>query len=212
MIRLLLCDDHALLRAGLVRALRDDPRLAVVAEAQTRAQLLQWLRSPEEADILLLDLSLDAGGVARGIELIEDAARARPLLPIIVVSMHNEAELVGRAMQAGAKGYVTKGSAMQVLIDAILQVHGGHHFLSPELVQPMLQHRPPPAAAWSAELTPREHEVMQLICSGKRLSDIAAEWGVSIKTVSTHKVRLMEKLNLASNADLIKLGVRNGMG
>lgn len=211
MIRLLVCDDHNLMRAGLVVALKGDDRFAVVAEAQSRAELLQCLDGEEAIDVLLLDLSLDAADVGAGVELIETIRQARPTMPIVVVSMHSDAELVGRAMQAGARAYVTKDSSLQVLADAILHVHRGHHYLAPSLVAPIMRHQQAAADEWDAALTPREREVLQLICSGKRLSEIAAAWDVSIKTVSTHKVRLMEKLGVTSNAALIKLGVRRGL-
>jgi DNA-binding NarL/FixJ family response regulator len=211
-IRLVICDDHELMRAGLVRALRDDAEFSVVAQAQSRAQLLQWLESGEPADVLLMDLSLDREGPQAGHDLIRQIHGLRRELPIIVVSMHNEAEIVSHAMQAGAKGYVTKSSPVQVLHDAITQVFRGQHFLAPDLVEPFVRHQHVPQAEWNATLTAREREVLGLICNGKRLSEIAAEWGVSIKTVSTHKVRLMEKLNVASNAALMKLAIRHGLG
>jgi DNA-binding NarL/FixJ family response regulator len=210
-IRLMVCDDHALMRAGLVAALKSDDRFSVVAEAETRADLLRWLDDGPEADTLLLDLSIDAAGVKAGIDLIETVRLAKPTVPVIVVSMHREAELVGHALHAGAKAYVTKDSSLQELVDAILQVQRGHHYLAPSLVEPIVRHQQAAADGWDAALTPREREVLQLICSGKRLSEIAAAWGVSIKTVSTHKVRLMEKLGVTSNAELIKLGVRRGL-
>jgi DNA-binding NarL/FixJ family response regulator len=211
-IRLVICDDHELMRAGLVRALCDDPQFIIVAQAQTRAQLLLWLDSEVQADVLLLDLSLDHDGVVAGYDLIRQVHATRRELAIITVSMHDSAEIVSHAMQAGARGYVTKNSPVQVLQDAIRQVYCGQHFLAPSLVEPFVHHQHVPQAEWNATLTAREREVLGLICNGKRLSDIAAEWGVSIKTVSTHKVRLMEKLNVDSNAALMKLAMRHGLG
>jgi DNA-binding NarL/FixJ family response regulator len=212
LIRLVICDDHELMRAGLVRALCDDPQFVIVAQAQNRSQLMQWLDGEEHADVLLLDLSLDHNGVAAGHDLIKEVHAKRPELFIITVSMHDSAEIVSRALQAGARGYVTKNSPLQVLQDAIRQVYRGQHFLAPELVEPFVHHEHVPQAEWNASLTARERDVLGLICNGKRLSDIAAEWGVSIKTVSTHKVRLMEKLKVDSNAALMKLAMRHGLG
>jgi DNA-binding NarL/FixJ family response regulator len=211
MIRLVVCDDHSLMRAGLMAALGKDDRFSIVAEADGRAALLQWLDGGSLADALLLDLSLDGAGVKAGVDLIESVHLARPEMAVIAVSMHADAELVTGAMRAGAKAYVTKDSPLQVLTDAILQVHRGHHYLAPNLVEPIMRHRQVAPDGWDAALTPREREVFQLICSGKRLSEIATAWGVSIKTISTHKVRLMEKLGATSNAALIKLGVRRGL-
>ncbi len=211
MNRLMVCDDHSLVRAGLVAALTSDTRFHVVAEAESRAELMHWLDAGPQADTLMLDLSIGAAGVNDGIDLVAAVHLAKPTMPIVVVSMHDQAEIVSHAMQAGAQAYVTKGSSLQVLAEAILQVHRGYHYLAPSLVKPIIRQQQSAADGWSAALTPREREVLQLICSGKRLSEIAAAWGVSIKTVSTHKVRLMEKLDVASNAALIKLGVRHGL-
>jgi DNA-binding NarL/FixJ family response regulator len=211
-IRVVICDDHALMREGLVHALRDDPQIEVVAQAATRAKLLSWSDTDQQADVLLLDLNLDEDGVSAGLDTIRHMHATRRHLPVVVVSMFEDAEVVSHAMQAGAKGYVTKRSSVRVLRDAIEQVHRGQHFLAPDLVETYVRHQHVPPETWNAALTAREREVLGLICSGKRLSEIAADWGVSIKTVSTHKVRLMEKLNVSSNAALVKLGVRHGLG
>ena len=126
--------------------------------------------------------------------------------------MHDDAEIVSQALQAGARGFVTKDSSFDVLQEAIVQVHQGRHYLAPNLVEPVVLGRGPQAhQRWDALLTPREREVLVQLCAGRRLSDMAALWGVSIKTVSTHKVRLMEKLKVSNNADLIKLALRHGM-
>ncbi len=212
MIRLLVCDDHDLVRAGLVRILQSDDRFQVVGEASSRDQLMARLRRAQDVDVLLLDLRLDTPGVAAGIALIEALHATWHNLPIVVVSMHDDAEIVGQALQAGARGFVTKDSSFDVLQEAIVQVHQGRHYLAPCLVEPVVLGRGPQAhQRWDAMLTPREREVLEHLCAGRRLSDMAAGWGVSIKTVSTHKVRLMEKLKVTNNADLIKLALRNGM-
>jgi DNA-binding NarL/FixJ family response regulator len=211
MIRLMVCDDHSLVRAGLVAALRSDSRFSVVAEAENRADVVRWLDGGPQVDVVLMDLSIDAAGVKAGIDLVEAVHRVRATTPIVVVSMHDDAQIVSSAMHAGASAYVTKDSPLQVLADAIVQVDRGYHYLAPSLVAPIVRQQQAAADGWNATLTPRERQVLQLICSGKRLSDIAADWGVSIKTISTHKARLMEKLDVSSNAALIKLGVRRGL-
>jgi DNA-binding NarL/FixJ family response regulator len=211
MIRVLICDDHDLVRAGLVRIVESDPRFSVVAEASNRENLIAQLRRTQDIDVLLLDLNLDATGVATGIELIEMLHAAWRALAIIVVSMHDDVEIVSQALQVGARGYVTKDCSASVLQEAIVQVHQGRHYLAPNLVEPVVLGRGAQARQrWDALLTPREREVLTKVCAGQRLSDIAANWGVSIKTVSTHKVRLMEKLKVTNNAELIKLALRHG--
>jgi DNA-binding NarL/FixJ family response regulator len=122
--------------------------------------------------------------------------------------MHNDPEVVRSALDAGAKGYVTKESAFDVLEEAIRNLHQGRRFLDPNLVEPMvMKSRRTPNAPWDATLTKREREVMSMLVTGRRVSEIALDMGLSIKTISTHKVRLMEKLNITNNADLVKLGV-----
>ncbi len=209
MIRLLICDDHNLVRASLVYALQQDPRFEVTGQAGDSAQLLAVLTEAPAVDVLLLDLTLDARGVAAGIELIEQIQAMHLPLSILVVSVHDDAQIVSRALDAGAKGYVTKDSTLEVLQGAIVQVSLGHYFLAPRLIEPMVRPRVPMAETrWDAALTAREREVLRLICSGQRLNTIAAALGVSVKTISTHKARLMVKLNVSSNADLIKLSMR----
>ena len=212
MIRLMVCDDHDMVRTALVRALQADGRCSVVAEAADGDQLARALEVAPDVDVLLLDLSLGREGVTAGVQAIERSRAARPDLPIVALSMHDEPELVRRVLQAGARGYVTKDSSIDVLQDAISQAYQGRRFLDPNLVEPMAA-RPPKAAArsWDTLLTPREREVLQLISAGHRLRDIALQLGLSVKTVSTHKMRLMQKLEVANNADLIRFCVEHGV-
>jgi DNA-binding NarL/FixJ family response regulator len=211
MIKLLVCDDHEVVRTALVRVLLSDPDLSVMAEAATREQLLEAIAVSPAANLLLLDLNLGAAGVTGGIALIQ-AVRALPAAPpVLVLSMHSEPEIVSRAITVGARGYVSKASSIEVLQQAIRQVYAGQLYLDPSLVEPVLRQREKTEEPWNAALTPREREVMQMLCAGQRVSDIAVVLGLSIKTVSTHKVRLMEKLDITNNADLIKLGMRQGL-
>lgn len=210
MIRLMVCDDHDMVRTALVRALQADGRCSVVAEASDGAGLAVALRNQADVDVLLLDLSLGRDGVTAGVQAIEQTHASRPDLPIVALSMHNEPELVRRALQAGARGYVTKDSSIDVLQDAISQAYQGRRFLDPNLVEPMVTRPPKPASrSWDAMLTPREREVLQMISGGQRLRDIALQLGLSVKTVSTHKMRLMQKLEVGNNADLIRFCVEH---
>jgi DNA-binding NarL/FixJ family response regulator len=212
MIRLMVCDDHEMVRTALVRALQADERFTVVAEAESAARLLAQLGGEPAIDVLLLDLSLGRDGVAAGLQTIEQVVSRRPDLPVLAVSMHDEPEIVRRVLQAGARGYVTKDSSIDVLQEAILQVVQGRRFLDPNLVEPVVTRAPPPARqSWDAPLTPREREVLTLISAGQRLRDIAIQLGLSVKTVSTHKMRLMQKLDVSNNADLIRFCVEHGV-
>jgi DNA-binding NarL/FixJ family response regulator len=212
MIKLLVCDDHEVVRTALVRVLLSDPLLSVLAEAASREQLLEAIANAPTANLLLLDLNLGAAGVSAGIALIQTVRELPGAPPVLVLSMHGEPEIVSRAITVGARGYVSKASSIDVLQEAIRQVHAGRLYLDPMLVEPVLRQRErPDEEPWNAALTPREREVMQMLCAGQRVSDIATVLGLSIKTVSTHKVRLMEKLDITNNADLIKLGMRQGL-
>jgi DNA-binding NarL/FixJ family response regulator len=212
MIRLMVCDDHEMVRTALVRALQADARFTVVAEADSAAGLLAQLGGDTAIDVLLLDLSLGRDGVAAGLQTLEQVIARRPELPVLVVSMHDEPEIVRRVLQGGARGYVTKDSSIDVLQEAILQVVQGRRFLDPNLVEPVVTRAAAPArASWDAPLTPREREVLQLISGGQRLRDIAVQLGLSVKTVSTHKMRLMQKLDVTNNADLIRFCVEHGV-
>jgi DNA-binding NarL/FixJ family response regulator len=174
--------------------------------------LLEQLGGEVAIDVLLLDLSLGRDGVTEGLRTIEQVAARRPDLPVLAVSMHDEPEIVRRTLQAGARGYVTKDSSIDVLQEAILQVVQGRRFLDPNLVEPVVTRSPPPPRqSWDAPLTPREREVLQMISGGQRLRDIAVMLGLSVKTVSTHKMRLMQKLDVGNNADLIRFCVEHGV-
>jgi DNA-binding NarL/FixJ family response regulator len=208
MIKLLVCDDHDMVRTGMIRALQTEGQFQVLAEAASAEVLLKLVATKTEADVLLLDLNLGGAGLAAGIQLIAKVCAINAKLPIVVVSMHNDPEVVRSALDAGAKGYVTKESAFDVLEEAIRHLHRGHRFLDPNLVEPMLlKSQRSLNAPWDAALTKREREVMVMLVAGHRVSEIALNMGLSIKTISTHKIRLMEKLNIANNADLVKLGV-----
>lgn len=210
MIHLLICDDHEMVRTGLSRALQADGRFQVLAMAATAEEVQVLVHPGMRADVLLLDLNLGNKGLAAGIELISRLSAAHAALPILIVSMHNDPNVVQSAMDAGARGYVTKESAVSVLEEGIVHLHAGRRFIDPNLIEPLIrQGRRGAHEQWDAALTKREREVMHMLFEGQRVSDIALDMGLSIKTVSTHKVRLMEKLNIANNSDLVKLGMRH---
>jgi DNA-binding NarL/FixJ family response regulator len=208
MIKLLVCDDHDMVRTGMVRALQTQGQFQVVGEASSAVGLLALLNAKLEVDVLLLDLNLDSLGLAAGIQLISKVCAISEAPPVLVVSMHNDPEVVRSALGAGAKGYVTKESAFVVLEEAIRHLHQGRRFLDPNLVElTIVKSRRTLNAPWDDALTKREREVMVMLVTGRRVSDIALDMGLSIKTISSHKVRLMEKLNITNNADLVKLGI-----
>ncbi len=207
MIRLMICDDHELVRLAMVRLLEADGRFTVVAQVGTGDQLLKMLvTQARDIDVLLLDLNIHATGQTSSMELIGKLRHTYANLPVLVVSGYDGANTVKAVMQAGASGFVTKNSAFEVLQQAIRYVHLGEHFLDPRVVHTMfLQDTAPLQPAWNGQLTSREREVLKRLCAGERVSHIANALGLSIKTVSTHKFRLMAKLHIDNMADLIKL-------
>ena len=201
MIRVVIADDHTILREGLKQLLASAEGIEVVGEAVDGHQVLERVRG-EEFDLLLLDLSMPGKS---GMELIKQARSERPRLRILVLSMHGEQQYAVRAIRAGASGYLTKESAATQLVAAIRKVAAGGAFISPEVAEQlargaMPQTEGPPHAA----LSDREYEVFQLLVSGRTITEIAHQLKLSVKTVSTHKARLLEKMGLATQADLVR--------
>lgn len=175
--------------------------ITVVDEAENGVQLLDLLKG-ENVDLVLLDLNMPGMG---GMELLSIVHERYPDLPVLVLSMHNEPQIVTRAIKSGASGYLTKDSEPETLLDAIRKVAGGGRFIDPKLAERMvfdLGLRDQPKA--KVKLSERELQILRLLGSGKSVTDIANELFISNKTVSTHKIRLMEKLNLKNTVDLIR--------
>lgn len=206
MIRLMIADDHAIVRSGLRQLLSLAPDLRVEAEAVDGAQVLDGLRA-STPDLLLLDINMPG---LSGPDLITRIKAHWPTLPILILSMHNEPQVAARVLKAGASGYVTKDSEMEVLLGAIRKVAGGGKFIVPELAERLVfdvslsSDRLP-----HQTLSERELEVFRLLVAGQSVNDIAEQLCISNKTVSTHKTRLMEKLNLGSTADLVRYAMQH---
>lgn len=208
MIRLLIADDHAIVRSGLKQVFALAPDLEVVGEAVDGGAVLDCLRRCE-FDLLLLDINMPG---LSGPDLIARVKAHRADLPILVLSMHNEVQVAARVLKAGASGYVTKDSEMDVLLGAIRRVAGGGKFIAPELAEKLVfdaslgREKSP-----HTSLSDRELEVFRLLVAGRGVNDIAAQLCISNKTVSTHKTRLMEKLNLSSVAELTRYALQHGL-
>jgi DNA-binding NarL/FixJ family response regulator len=208
MIRVVLADDHAIVRAGLrqLLALADD--MLVASEAASGAQLLEVLRG-EPPDIVLLDLSMP--GIA-GTDLITRVRAHYPSLPLLVLSMHGEPQVARRALKAGAGGFVSKMSEPEVLLAALRKVAAGGRFIDPAVAEEMAFDQLAPAADKPHErLTDREFQVLSLLVRGLGVNEVANELAISSKTVSSHKARLMEKLGVRSNAEMVRYGMRHGL-
>ena len=207
MIRLLIADDHAIVRSGLVQLLGAYPDLQIVASVASGEEVLREVQA-RELDLVLLDLNMPGPS---GIELIERLQRLRPRLPVVVLSMLDDAQVVTRALRAGAAGYVTKDSGVGVLREAIVRVAAQGNYIDPRLVDSVVFRHDGTAAARHDSLSARERQVLGMIVAGMRLGDIADRLYVSAKTVSTHKMRLMAKLGVDSNAALVRYAIENGL-
>jgi len=208
MINLLMADDHGILREGMKRLFAMTTDIAVVAEAMNGGQVQDWLRQGG-FDMILLDMTMP--GIS-GVNLIMRIRAHSHELPILVLSMHNEPQIARRALQAGASGYLTKDSDPELLLFAIRKVAQGGRFIDPVLAEQMVfEVNNSKQTALHERLSEREYQILLLLAKGKSLNEIADELAISNKTVSTHKMRLMQKMSFSSNADLVRYAVAHGL-
>jgi len=206
MVRIVVADDHTIVREGLKQILAGQPDFQVVAEASDGHEALKRVRELE-FDVLLLDMSMPGKS---GVELIKQVKSEKPKLRILVLSMHEEHQYAVRAIRAGASGYLTKEGAAVQLTAALRKVAGGGAFITPEVAERLaLDAMPHTDGPLHETLSDREFQVFRLLVNGRTVSDIAEQLHLSAKTVSTHKARLMEKLQVDSNAELIHYAVRH---
>lgn len=209
MIRVVIADDHTILREGLKQLLLASEDLTVVGEAADGHEVLREIRS-REFDVLLLDMSMPGKS---GMELIKQVKAERPKLRILVLSMHEEHQYAVRAIRSGASGYLTKESAATQLVTAIRKVAGGGAFISAEVAEQLALSAMPHHAEGPPHvaLSDREYQVFRLLVEGAAVSEIAQKLNLSVKTVSTHKARLMEKLAIDNAADLVRYAMKHGL-
>ncbi|MPV71569.1 response regulator [Burkholderia sp. BE17] len=208
MIQTVIADDHALVRGGIRQMLATTSDIVVVAEAGDGTELFDRL-SAHAADVLLLDFTMRG---LSGVELIRALRSEYPMLRILVLSVHNDPQTVTHALRAGASGYVTKYSDPHVLIDAIRRLAAGGRFIDPQLVETVVFDASASAPMVDDVLSARERQVLQRFAAGSSINEIAAEFSLSAKTVSTHKVRLMQKLGIHTNAELIRYAIKHNIG
>lgn len=208
-VRVLLADDHTLVRAGIRRILESQPGCVVVGEAADGREAVDTLRQVE-ADVLVLDLTM-AG--RDGIEVLRVAKAERPDLRVIVLTMHAGREYVARALEEGANGYLLKDSAVQDLAAAIDAVMQGHPYFSPAIQHQMAEvlKGSPPVVPDLRVLTDREREVLILLARGMATKEIASALDIGTRTVETHRANLMRKLGVRSVALLTQIAIREGI-
>jgi two-component system, NarL family, invasion response regulator UvrY len=206
MIRLLIIDDHSVVRQGIRQILADMEDIVVGGEATNAAEGLERARA-EQWDAVVLDLNLPG---THGLDLLKQLRHEQETIPILVLSMHAEDQFALRAIRAGASGYLTKNSAPHDLVNAIRTIVSGRHYVSAWLAERLAREATgDPSKAAHEQLSDREYQVMMRIASGKSIKEIAAEMNISPKTVGTYRSRLAEKMNLTSDAELTAYVFRN---
>jgi DNA-binding NarL/FixJ family response regulator len=204
-MRILLVDDHAIVRAGLKRLLEDEFRGVVVDEASTAGEASRAIEA-NTPDLVLLDISLPGRS---GLDLLPDLRKSAPTIPVIVLSSFADPQFAVRSIRDGASAFLTKERAPRELIEAIRTVTAGRRFIGAELADQLASLVASHQALPHEMLSPREFEVFRLIASAKSVSDIASELGLSVKTVSTYRARVLEKMGMSSNAELMQYAMRN---
>lgn len=207
-IRVLIADDHAIVRQGLRQILSETDDLLVAGEAGDGVDAM-YLAREQSWDVVLLDVSMPN---RNGIDTLKMLKKEFPRLPVLILSMHPEEQYAVRALKSGASGYVTKQSAPEQLVTAIRQVARGHKYVSPSLAlrlaDVIAENNDRPA---HETLSDREYQIFCLIASGKPLTQIADNLNISVKTVSEYRKRVLDKMKLESNAEVIHYGLRHGL-
>jgi two-component system invasion response regulator UvrY len=206
--RVLLIDDHEVLRDGVKRIFDQNGPSATFGDAATAAEAVR-LAAEQDWDLVILDVSLRGRS---GLDVLRELKQLRPRTPVLMLSMHSEAQYARRAFKSGAAGYITKDSSRSELARAIRIVLQGHKYVSPQLADALVLHLEKETSGGPHELlSVREFEVLRLIASGNTVSEIAAILGVSDKTISTYRARLLEKMGLRTNAGLTRYAFANGL-
>jgi DNA-binding NarL/FixJ family response regulator len=204
----MLADDHAIIRDGIKQILADTADLVVTGEAANGNQIMKLL-AEKDFDLLVMDISMPGRS---GLEMIKVIKKDRPRLPILILSMHNEDQYALRALHAGAAGYLTKESDSDVLAAAMRKVASGGVYCSDKVTELLAhEHMPHTDDLPHVRLSDREFEIFEKIIAGIRLTDIATELNLSIKTISTHKSRILQKMAMESDAELIRYAISNNL-
>lgn len=208
MIRILIADDHAIVREGLKQIIADIPDMVVAGEAADGQAVLD-LVSKDDWDVVLLDIGMPGRG---GVDILKQLKYERPKLPVLILSMYPEEQYAVRCLKAGASGYLTKESTPDELVSAIRKVTTGGRYVSASLAEKLAFDLQIDFEKPSHEtLSDREYQVMLLIASGKTVSEIADELSLSVKTISTYRSRILEKMRMKSNLELMHYAIKHGL-
>jgi DNA-binding NarL/FixJ family response regulator len=209
MIRVLLADDHSIVRDGLRRIVEEDGAMTVVAEASDGREALRKI-DDSRPDVAVVDISMPGFD---GLEVVSRLKDAHPALPVLILTMHEEAQYVVRAIEAGAMGYLTKQSAPEQLVTAIRKLHSGQRYITDEATEALALRIAKGAQAKTPldSLSMRELQVLRRLGMGHTNREIASAYNISIKTVDTYRARLLKKLDLRNNAELIRFAIQNNL-
>lgn len=208
MIRILIADDHAIVREGLKQIVAETHDMVVAGEAVTGQQVLEMVREGDW-DVILLDIAMPGRG---GMDTLKVLRREQPEIPVLILSMYPEEQYAIRTIKAGAAGYLSKESAPEELISAIRKVSQGGRYVSASLAEKLAAHlamengRPP-----HERLSDREYQVMIMIASGMTVKEIAERLSLSVKTISTNRARILTKMGMRNNAEIIHYAVKTGL-
>lgn len=206
LIKVLIADDHAVVRQGLKQILAETTDMVVGGEAGNTQEVLDKVRR-ENWDVVVLDITMPGRG---GLDIIKELKQERPRSSVLILSMHSEDQFAVRALKAGASGYLSKESAPELLVKAIRKVYSGGRYISASLAEKLAFNlgddtEGPP----HEKLSDREYQVMCMIASGKTVKDIGEELSLSVKTISTYRARILEKMKMKTNAELTHYAIRN---
>jgi two-component system, NarL family, invasion response regulator UvrY len=206
LIKVLIADDHAIVRRGLRQILAETSDIVVGGEAASAAEVLLMARA-ERWDAVILDVTLPGGS---GMDVLADLRRERPALPVLILTVHSEDQYAVRAIRGGAAGFLTKETAPERLVDAVRKIAAGGRYVSPEVAEKLASFvSTDERGAPHERLSNREFEILKMIASGKAVSQIALELSLSVKTVSTHRARMLKKMEMRTNAELVHYAIRN---
>jgi len=205
-IKVLIADDHAVVRQGLKQILADTAEMVVAGEAVNGQEVLDQVRAGTW-DVLVLDMSMPGRG---GYDVLKDLKQIQPKLPVLILSIHSEEQYAIRLLQAGASGYLTKECIPDELVQAIHKVVNGGRYISPALAEKLaFQLGSDSEKPLHETLSDREFQVLRLIAGGKTATQIAKDLALSVKTVSTYRTRILQKMKLKTNAELIRYAIEN---
>jgi DNA-binding NarL/FixJ family response regulator len=207
MVRVVVVDDHAVVREGLKRIISENPNMTVAGEASGGNEALELVRQTA-CDVLVLDITMPD---KNGMDVLKQIRTESPRLPVLILSMHSEDQYAVRLLRAGAAGYLSKETAPVKLVEAIRKVVRGGKYVSPGLAEKLVFDLDKDAKLPHELLSDREYQVLCMIASGKTVGIIATDLSLSVKTVSTYRARILEKLEMANNAEITRYAIKAGL-